>query len=145
VKINIKKLCKDAVIPGYSKPGDAGLDLTMVSSTIHRSPLLNKSKLEVDSGIAVEIPDGYVGLVFPRSSIKNTGVRLTNSVGVIDSGYRNSIKAFFDIVDESLTLYEKGDRFAQLIIIPYPQIEFEEVNELSDTERGTGGFGSSGN
>ena len=144
MQVKIKKLHKDAVIPSYSKPGDAGLDLTVVKTYKHWDEFSDRFKLEVDSGIAVEIPDGYVGLVFPRSSIKNTGLRLTNSVGVIDSKYRGSIKAFFDVVDETLTLYEEGDRFAQLIIIPYPQIEFLEVEELSTTERGAMGFGSSG-
>lgn len=144
MQVKIKKLHKDAVIPRYSKPGDAGLDLTVVKTYKHWDEFSDRFKLEVDSGIAVEIPDGYVGLVFPRSSIKNTGLRLTNSVGVIDSKYRGSIKAFFDIVDETLTLYEEGDRFAQLIIIPYPEIEFLEVEELSTTERGAMGFGSSG-
>ena len=144
MQVKIKKLHKDAVIPRYSKPGDAGLDLTVVKTYKHWDEFSDRFKLEVDSGIAVEIPDGYVGLVFPRSSIKNTGLRLTNSVGVIDSKYRGSIKAFFDVVDETLTLYEEGDRFAQLIIIPYPQIEFLEVEELSTTERGAMGFGSSG-
>lgn len=144
MQVKIKKLHKDAVIPSYSKPGDAGLDLTVVKTYKHWDEFSDRFKLEVDSGIAVEIPDGYVGLVFPRSSIKNTGLRLTNSVGVIDSKYRGSIKAFFDVVDETLTLYEEGDRFAQLIIIPYPEIEFLEVEELSTTERGDSGFGSSG-
>ena len=144
MQVKIKKLHKDAVIPRYSKPGDAGLDLTVVKTYKHWDEFSDRFKLEVDSGIAVEIPDGYVGLVFPRSSIKNTGLRLTNSVGVIDSKYRGSIKAFFDVVDETLTLYEEGDRFAQLIIIPYPEIEFLEVEELSTTERGDSGFGSSG-
>ena len=144
MQVKIKKLHKDAVIPSYSKPGDAGLDLTVVKTYKHWDEFSDRFKLEVDSGIAVEIPDGYVGLVFPRSSIKNTGLRLTNSVGVIDSKYRGSIKAFFDVVDETLTLYEEGDRFAQLIIIPYPEIEFLEVEELSTTERGAMGFGSSG-
>ena len=125
LKIKIKKLSPNSVLPSYSKPGDAGLDLTVVKTYKHWDEFSDRYKLEVDSGIAVEIPDGYVGLVFPRSSIKNTGLRLTNSVGVIDSKYRGSIKAFFDIVDETLTLYEVGERFAQLIIIPYPHIEFE--------------------
>ena len=98
----------------------------------------------IDSGIAIEIPDGFVGLVFPRSSIKSTGHRLSNAVGVIDSGYRGSIQAYFDIIDSSLMYYEVGDRFAQLIILPYPQIEFKEVKELSESERNDKGFGSSG-
>lgn len=145
MKVKIKKLHDDAIIPKYAKDGDAGLDLVAISSKILVDSLTDEdTKVEVDSGIAIEIPKGYVGLIFPRSSIKATGVRLTNCVGVIDSGYRGSIKAYFDIMDKSLAFYEKGDKFAQLLILPYPQIEFKEVNELSETERGDKGFGSSG-
>ena len=146
MKVKIKKLHKDAIIPRYSKPGDAGMDLTAIGIKKSFDSLRDEyTKVIVDSGIAIEIPDGYVGLIFPRSSIQATGLRLTNSVGVIDSQYRGSIKAYFDILDPTLKYYEVGERFAQLIIIPYPQIEFEEVEELSETERNTGGFGSSGN
>lgn len=145
MKVKIKKLHPDAVIPKYAKSGDAGLDLVAVSCKVLVDSLTDEdTKVEVDSGIAVEIPEGYVGLIFPRSSIKGTGVRLTNCVGVIDSGYRGSIKAYFDIVDKSLVYYEKGNKFAQLLIIPYPQIELEEVEELTQTERGASGYGSSG-
>jgi dUTP pyrophosphatase len=145
MKVKIKKLHKDAVIPKYAKSGDAGMDLIAISSKVLVDSLTDEdTKVEIDSGIAVEIPEGYVGLIFPRSSIKGTGVRLTNCVGVIDSGYRGSIKAYFDIIDKSLVYYEKGNKFAQLLIIPYPQIEFEEVEELSVTERNTGGYGSTG-
>ena len=145
MEIKIKKLHPNAIIPKYAKDGDAGLDLVAVSCKVLVDSLTDEdTKVEVDSGIAIEIPKGYVGLIFPRSSIKGTGVRLTNCVGVIDSGYRGSIKAYFDIVDKSLVYYEKGDKFAQLLILPYPQIEFKEVNELSETERGDKGFGSSG-
>lgn len=145
MKVKIKKLHPNSIIPAYAKPGDAGLDLVAVSCKVLVDSLTDEdTKVEVDSGIAVEIPEGYVGLIFPRSSIKGTGVRLTNCVGIIDSGYRGSIKAYFDIVDKSLVYYEKGDKFAQLLIIPYPQIEFEEVEELTQTERGASGYGSSG-
>lgn len=145
MEIKIKKLHPNAIIPKYAKDGDAGLDLVAVSCKVLVDSLTDEdTKVEVDSGIAIEIPKGYVGLIFPRSSIKGTGVRLTNCVGVIDSGYRGSIKAYFDIVDKSLVYYEKGNKFAQLLIIPYPQIEFEEVEELTQTERGASGYGSSG-
>jgi dUTP pyrophosphatase len=144
LKIKIKKTHKDSILPKYSKPGDAGMDLYVADFEFVLDEDLEDYRvgLKIDSGIAVEIPEGYVGLVFPRSSIKSTGNRLSNSVGVIDSGYRGSIKAYFDIIDQELEDYTIGDRFAQLIIIPYPQIEFEEVEELSTTERGSGGFGS---
>ena len=146
MKVKIKKLHPDAIIPKYAKYGDAGLDLVAISCKVLVDSLSDEdTKLEVDSGISKEIPQGYVGLIFPRSSIKSTGVRLSNCVGVIDSGYRGTIKAYFDIIDRSLIYYEKGNKFAQLVIIPYPQIEFEETEELSLSERGASGYGSTGN
>ena len=142
MKINFKKMHPKAEMPKRQRVGDVGYDLVAVVDRSRLEP--TGPYVEYDTGIAVEIPEGYVGLIFPRSSIKGTGVRLTNCVGVIDSGYRGSIKAYFDIIDKSLIYYEKGDKFAQLLIIPYPQIEFEEVEELSQTERGASGYGSSG-
>lgn len=140
MKVNIKKLHKNAVIPKYSKPGDAGLDLvatTEISRTIYQ--------VSYGFGLAMEIPEGYVGLIFPRSSIKNYNVELSNSVGVIDSAYRGELQATFNRTTAAdWNTYKVGDRVAQIIIMPYPQIEFEEVEELSQTERGTGGFGSTG-
>lgn len=145
MKVKIKKLHKEAIVPAYAKLGDAGMDLYAVDVKESIDSLTDETtKIIVDSGIAFEIPQGFVGLVFPRSSIQSTGVRLTNCVGVIDSGYRGSVKAVFDIKDYSLIGYSKGDRFAQIIILPYPQIEFEEVQELNETERSNSGFGSSG-
>lgn len=145
MKVNIKKTHSNSILPKYAKPGDAGMDLYVADFEF----ILNEEYgdlvgLKVNSGIAVEIPEGYVGLVFPRSGIKNTGNRLSNSVGVIDSGYRGSIQAYFDVIDRDLQLYTVGDRFAQLMIIPYPNVEFNEVDELSSSERGESGFGSSG-
>lgn len=140
MKIKIKKLHRAAPIPTYAKQGDAGLDLTVM--TIKDEAY----QITYGFGIAVEIPEGYVGLVFPRSSIKNTDLILSNSVGVIDSGYRGEIKATFKKLSGTVSnKYFTGDRAAQLIIVPYPKIEFEEVEELSETERGNGGFGSTGN
>jgi dUTP pyrophosphatase len=138
LKVKIKKLDKRSVLPQYSKPGDAGMDLTATSKIDNTT-----FQCTYGTGISVEIPEGYVGLVFPRSSIRNTELILSNSVGVIDSGYRGEIQATF-IKTNGLGSwdYKIGDRIAQLIIIPYPQIEFEEVEELSQTDRGTGGFGS---
>lgn len=145
MKVKVKKLHSDAVIPKYAKPGDAGLDLFAVDVKPHVDSLTGETtKIIVDSGLALEIPQGFVGLVFPRSSIQSTGLRLSNCVGVIDSGYRGSIKAVFDVKDSSLAYYEPGDRFAQIMIIPYPPVELQEVDELSSTDRGEGGFGSTG-
>jgi dUTP pyrophosphatase len=96
-------------------------------------------------GVALEIPEGFVGLVFPRSSIRKYELALSNSVGVIDSGYRGELQATFKKTNglDSLS-YKVGDRVVQIMIIPHPTIEFEEVNELNNTERGEGGFGSTG-
>lgn len=139
MKVKIKKLVENAVIPQYSKNGDAGMDLTCISEKWNE----NNTMVAYDTGLAVEIPEGYVGLLFPRSSIAKTSLILSNSVGVIDSGYRGSIMLKYRYPEEGM-VYEIGDRVGQLIILPYPQIEFEEVEELSDTDRGSGGFGSSG-
>jgi dUTP pyrophosphatase len=139
MKVKIKKLDSKAVFPAYAKVGDAAMDLTAISLS-----KVNKDEfgyLEYGTGLAIEIPEGHVGLLFPRSSISNSGLILTNSVGVIDSGYRGEIKfRFKHILDTSF--YKVGDRIGQIMILPYPQIEFEEVQELSSTERGEGGFGS---
>ncbi len=140
MKVKIKRLHKDAVIPKYAKPGDAGLDL--VATNIIS---FDKEQVVYGTGIAVEIPEGYVGLVFPRSSIRKYEQYLSNSVGVIDSGYRGEIQATFNSRFYADVKYKVGDKIAQLIIMPYPHIDFEEVNELSETERADGGHGSTGN
>jgi dUTP pyrophosphatase len=141
MKVRIKKLVPEAVVPSYANPGDAGLDLvaTYVKVEDHNT----YGYFEYGTGLSVEIPDGYVGLVFPRSSISKTGMLLTNSVGVIDSGYRGEIKFRFKYISGTAS-YEVGDRVGQLIILPYPSVEFEEVDSLDETQRGADGFGSTG-
>lgn len=139
MKVKIKRLDKSAVIPKYAKDGDAGLDLTVTAYKVNE-----KGQYVYTSDLALEIPDGYVGLLFPRSSICKKDLEMTNSVGVIDSNYRGPIKSVFNPTCEDPEIYELGERFAQLIIIPYPKIEFEEVEELSETNRGSGGYGSTG-
>lgn len=139
MKVKIKKMHANAVVPKYAKPGDAGLDLTATSEEWNEG----NTMVTYGTGLAVEIPEGYVGLVFPRSSVSKTTLNLTNSVGVIDSGYRGEIMFKFRYLEEGM-IYDVGDRIGQLIIMPYPQIEFEEVEDLSSTERGEGGFGSTG-
>lgn len=139
--INIKKLNEKAIIPKYAKNGDAGLDLIAISKNF-----INEKEygfVEYDTGIALEIPEGYIGLIFPRSSISTTGMILANSVGLSDPNYRGSIKCRFKWIPET-KMYEVGDKIAQLVILPYPQIEFKEVDELSKTERNDMAFGSSG-
>lgn len=143
LNVNVKKLNERAVIPKYATQGDAGMDLVSVS----RHMDMMNHLIIYDTGLAVEIPEGYVGLVFPRSSIRKYDLELTNSVGVIDSGYRGTIQLTFRITEHNNDrpkLYDVGDRVGQIIILPYPQIQFNEVDELTDTTRGNGGFGSTG-
>lgn len=142
MKVKIKKLDPKAVVPKYAKEGDAGLDLTSISRSFD-----DKNNVIYKTGLAIEIPYGYVGLIFPRSSIANKNQLLTNSVGVIDSGYRGEITFKFKSIQNATQFckpYEVGERVGQLIIIPYPSIEFEEVEELTETERGQGSYGSTG-
>ena len=140
MEVKIKKLVDKATIPSYAKEGDAGLDLTAVSKRYDSET----NTLIFGTGIAIEIPKGFVGLVFPRSSIYKQGLSLCNSVGVIDSGYRGEIMARFYMPEMSLEELEIGSRIAQLVILPYPRTEFKEVDNLSKTERGEDGFGSTG-
>lgn len=145
LRVKIKRLHKNSVLPSYAKCGDAGMDLTITSEEyIHKREFVNEDyHIKYGFGISIEIPEGYVGLIFPRSSIYKQTQLLSNSVGVIDSGYRGEISAVMKGAD--MNRYKVGDRAAQLIIMPYPQIEFEEVEELSESERGEGGYGSTGN
>lgn len=138
VTVKFKKLAENAVIPTKGTPDSAGFDLTATSRTF------TGGKWVYGTGIAMEIPKGYVGLAFPRSSVSNKNMSLANSVGVIDSDYRGEITAKFRPDADYPVVYNVGERIAQIIIIPYPEVEFEEVEELSDTDRGTGGYGSTG-
>lgn len=151
MEVKIKRLSTDSVIPRYANDGDAGLDLVAVSKHFDENGCV-----VYGTGLAFEIPKGYVGLIFPRSSVSKCAISMANCVGVVDSGFRGEVTVKFRPIDSfeyGLTKesrknfkfwYEVGERVAQLIIIPYPSIEFVEVEELSETERGTGGYGSSG-
>ena len=140
MKVKVKKLNPEAIIPKYAHPTDAGLDLTAVS--YERD---NNNLIVYHTGLSIEIPEGYVGLIYPRSSISKYDLELTNSVGVIDSGYRGEILfKFRETTKDFPNIYVPGDRVGQLIIIPYPSIELEEVDELSSSDRSDKGFGSTG-
>jgi dUTP pyrophosphatase len=166
MEVKIKKLIPEAVIPSYAKEGDAGLDLT--ATHVGHDEYGN---VVYGTGVSIEIPKGYVGLIFPRSSVAKKDLLLSNSVGVIDSGYRGEILFKFksntqnkllkyirgllkkfdviysiheNTIFSSASIYEAGDRIGQLVIIPYPQIELKEVEMLSESERGGGGYGSTG-
>lgn len=143
--IKIKKLDPNAIIPTYAKPGDAAMDVTAVDVNS------TSDYIEYSTGLAFEIPEDYVMLIFPRSSNSNKDLVLANSVGVLDSGYRGELKLRFKPVYREVVtgqgmyankFYNVGDRVGQILIIPRPKIDFIEVDELSETERGEGGFGS---
>lgn len=137
MQVKFKKLHPNAVIPKYAKSGDAGLDMTATSRTFEGGQWV------YGTGLAVEIPEGYVGYVFPRSSIYKSGLHLSNAVGVVDAGYRGEVRARFYDTGTGIA-YSVGDRVCQMVIMPFPKIEPVEAAELSDSERGTDGWGSSG-
>ena len=141
MQVRVKKLHESAVVPAYSKPGDAGMDLTAISMEKD-----SHGNVVYGTGLAIEIPQGYVGLIFPRSSNSKTDLYLTNHVGVIDSGYRGEIMFKFRANPSLINarIHRPGDRVGQLIIIPYPQVTLVEAEELTSTERGLAGFGSTG-
>lgn len=150
MKVRFKKLHPDAVTPKYAHDTDAGMDLTATGVAYDCM-----GNVIYSTGIAVEIPKGYVGLLFPRSSISEHQLHLANAVGVIDSGYRGEITMKFRpaLRFQNMGLssfcpmpykYKAGDRIGQLIIMPYPHIELEEADELSGSDRGEGGYGSTG-
>jgi len=144
--VNFKKLHPDAITPTYAKDGDAGLDLTIIS-------VISNTLFQViyGTGLAFEVPRGYVGLVFPRSSVRDYKLTLANCVGVLDSGFRGEIVLTFNktnslnpVLFQNHPEYEIGDKAAQLIIIPFPTINLIEKKELSTTERNDGGHGHTG-
>ena len=138
MRIRIKKLHQDAVIPRYAHFGDAAVDLVAV-----RKWEDEHGNVCYGTGLAMEIPENHVGLLFPRSSVSKTNLRLCNAVGVIDSGYRGEDMLKFDKTGEKE--YEAGDRIGQLMLVPIPSIQFVQVTNLPESDRGLGGFGSSGN
>lgn len=140
MQIKFKKLTAEAVAPKQGTPGSAGFDLTATSMTFDTQ----YSVVVYGTGISVEIPKGYVGLVFPRSSIYKTGLVLSNAVGVIDSDYRGEIMAKFHLQIPGGVPYQIGDRIAQLVIVPIPDVDYIDSPDLSETERGTAGYGSTG-
>lgn len=141
--INIKKLTKTAKIPTRQHEGDAGYDLY---ADIQEPVTIEPHTTEfIHTGIAVEIPDGYFGAIFARSGLASKqGLRPANCIGVCDSRYRGEymVALHNDSVNERTV--SPGDRIAQLIVMPYLDVEFNEVDELASTERGDAGFGSTG-
>jgi dUTP pyrophosphatase len=141
MKVKFKKLVREAQMPKFAHRTDAGADLVATSIDFSR-----KNQVVYGTGLAVEIPEGMVGLIFPRSSVRNYDLSMSNCVGVIDSGYLGEIMVTFNILNLYTVenSYLVGDRIAQLVIVPIPLIEYVEVEELSETERNTSGHGSTG-
>lgn len=139
--LKVKKMRPSARLPSRAHATDAGIDLC-----VDQNVFLDKIPNLIPSGIAVEIPVGYVGLVFPRSSTYSRwGIQLSNSVGVIDSDFRGEMQFSFVKVKEVSELYiPRGTRIAQLVIVPFVTANIVEIEELTQTERGAGGYGSTG-
>lgn len=138
MKIRFKKCHPAAVMPKRATTGAAGFDLTAVSENWKDGCVI------YDTGIAVEIPAGYVGLLLQRSSVYKTGLSLCNAVGVCDADFRGSISFVFRIGYGPSQPYKIGERIGQIVFVPIPDVELVEASELSETERGTGGYGSTG-
>lgn len=144
LNIKIAKCHEKAVIPTYGKPGDMCCDLT--AADYHYDAV--HDNFVYHTGLKFEVPEGYGMLLFPRSSNCNTEAYMTNHVGIIDSGYRGEVLVSFKNRQRNMKTppYTIGDRVAQICVLPYPIINWVEVqaNELSKTERGEGGHGSTG-
>jgi dUTP pyrophosphatase len=144
MQIRFKRLADTAVQPIRTTKGSAGFDLTSTSITTEVGEC-GQLILVYHTDLAVEIPEGYMGLLFPRSSISRKSMRLCNSVGIVDSDYRGEITGKFVVTTDVIpSLYKQGERFAQLVIVPIADVEFVESDELTETERGTNGYGSTG-
>ena len=141
--VRIKKLDERAITPTYGTDFSAGADLYAITDgTVEIAP---HATVMIGTGIAIEIPEGYCGLIFARSSLgTKRGLAPANKVGVIDADYRGEVKVCLHNHSDIPATVEHGERIAQLAIVPFLKAEFEQVDELSDTVRGAGGFGSTG-
>jgi len=147
--VKFKRLRSDAIIPTQATEGAACFDLYAADSVILTGTCTREV---VDTGVAIELPPGYVGLVCSRSGLAaNNGIFVVNAPGIIDEDYRGELKVILGYLPHNLEwppleprVYTAGSRIAQLMILPKPQLAVEEVTELTTTERGTGGLGSTG-
>lgn len=140
-RLAVRRLHDDAVVPAYAHGGDAGLDLTSVEEVV----LAPGARAAVPTGLAVAIPHGWVGLVHPRSGLAmRHGVTVTNAPGTIDAGYRGEVRVLLVNLGDAEVTLAAGERVAQLVLQRVGQAEVVEVDELDDTARGSGGFGSTG-
>lgn len=146
MKVKFKKLSSTAVLPTKADIFSAGLDLTAISKEKIYHPRDGYLQyISYGTGLSFEIPENHVGLIFPRSSISKYNLSLSNAVGVIDSSYRGEVSfRFKSLGPAGHGEYEVGDRVGQLIVIPYPELTLIESEELSNTSRGEGSYGSSG-
>jgi dUTP pyrophosphatase len=142
MRLPLKRLDPDARLPAAAHPGDAGLDLTSILDV----EVAAGERAMVPTGVAVAIPEGHAGLVLPRSGLASRhGLTLANSPGLIDAGYRGEVTCAVVNLNRSVPIrIRKGDRIAQLVVVPIPALEPEWVEELPFSERGSGGFGSTG-
>jgi len=142
VRVEVLRLDRDLPLPAYARPGDAGLDLRAAESVT----IAPGHRALVPTGIALAIPPGFAGFVLPRSGLAlKHGLSMVNTPGLIDAGYRGEIKVLLVNHDPVAPVtIARGDRVAQLVIQTVPRVEMVEVDTLSDTDRGAGGFGSTG-
>lgn len=141
VQVNVRRLDPEVSLPGPAHPGDAGCDLSARDNVT----IAPGARAVVPTGIAVAIPEGYAGLVIPRSGhARRLGVALVNSPGLIDAGYRGEIEVLLINHGDEIVNFERGDRIAQLVIVAVPSVSWQEVGELTETKRGEKGFGSTG-
>lgn len=138
IDVKIRKVHPDAVIPFRAHATDAGMDVIAISME------MTEDYVEYDTGLQFQLPEGYAILIFPRSSNSKKDLLLCNSVGILDAGYTGNLKLRFKLTTEGYTekIYNPGDKVGQIMIIPYPEINFIETEIFNETERGDGGFGS---
>lgn len=131
-----------ATVPTYAHETDAAADLYAMEDTVLKGPSLGN---KIRTGVKIQLPEGWLALIIPRSSIgAKTSMRLSNSVGLIDSGYRGELGVLYDNIDINDVTIHKGDRIAQLLVMPSYRFQAKVVDVLADSDRGEGGFGSSG-
>lgn len=141
IEVAVRRLRPDAVLPSYAHPGDAGLDLTAVEGVT----LAPGERAAVPTGLAVAIPGGWVGLVHPRSGLaRRHGLTVANAPGTIDAGYRGEVQVLLINLGAETVHLAAGERVAQLLVQPVGRARVVEVEDLGDTSRGDGGFGSTG-
>ena len=146
IKVKYKFVHPEAKAPFKANPTDAGWDLSCIAFP----DMDEDGNFVYHTGLAIEIPEGYAGFLFPRSSVAKKDLTLTNCVGVVDCHYRGEVLAKFKPMlpynsqHDAIFIYDKGDRICQLIVMPIPEVEMEEAHVLSSTDRGEGGYGSSG-